>query len=235
MVNQWLNIAHNWLSPATCLLCGGCGVGGRDLCMACLDDMPSQAVACCHCATPLTQAGVCGSCQQCLPAYHKVIAPFIYRYPLNQLIPALKFSSQLHIARLLGTLMVAEVLRSETDLPELLLPVPLHPCRLRQRGYNQALELAWPIAQQLGIAVDYRSCQRRRDTEPQSGLAADARKRNLRDAFDLVRPLSVGHVAIIDDVMTTGCTVDALSQRLLLAGVSRVDVWVCARAPAPGD
>jgi len=118
------------------------------------------------------------------------------------------------------------------ELPEAIIPVPLFPSRLRSRGYNQALELARPIANQLDIPIDYKSCTRTRETVMQSDLPAKLRRRNVKGAFQ-TRSIDADYVAIIDDVMTTGYTVDELARVVRSSGVKKIDIWICARA-SPG-
>ena len=141
----------------------------------------------------------------------------------------LKYRQKLYIARSLG-LIFAEYCRSRATLPELIIPVPLHPKRLRQRGYNQALELARVIAPVLQLPIDSHSCRRIRQTQDQTRLDAAARQRNMRNAFEISRELTRRHVALVDDVMTTGSTLQELTRCLHDAGVEQVDVWVMARA-----
>ena len=116
-------------------------------------------------------------------------------------------------------------------IPDLLIPVPLHPQRLRERGFNQSLELARVVARHYGLTLDWRSCRRVRSTPAQSGLSEKARWRNLRDAFQITCEMSGRHLMLMDDVITTGATLSALSQALLRAGAARVDVWALARTP----
>jgi ComF family protein len=118
-----------------------------------------------------------------------------------------------------------------TTLPEVLIPVPLHVHRLRQRGYNQALEIARHLSRQLQIPLDTYSCQRVLDTPHQQGLSATERKRNLKQAFRVNKPLGYRHVALIDDVMTTGTTLNILAALLRRQGVERIDNWCLARTP----
>ena len=125
--------------------------------------------------------------------------------------------------------MAKDIVDRQLQVPDVLIPVPLHYQRLRQRGYNQALELARPIAKMLGIPIDIRSCRRRKVTKEQSGLQAKQRKSNVRDAFEVTGDLRNRSIAIIDDVMTTGSTVNELAKQLMQAGATTVDVWVCAR------
>lgn len=153
-----------------------------------------------------------------------------YAWPADHLIQKLKFNAQLHLARLLGEHLAEHVARHVTQPPQVILPVPLHRTRLRARGFNQALELARPIARRLGIALDYRSGARVRATAAQSLLPAAQRRRNIKGAFQVTQPLAARHVAIVDDVMTTGHTVEEFASTLRKAGVEKIEVWVLARA-----
>lgn len=233
MVNHWLKSVHDWLLPATCVLCDRAGVAGRDLCHGCAGELPYIDSACERCAIPLPQAGVCGQCQQSPPAFDAARALFHYREPVDQLIKGLKFNSRLHNARLLGELMAERLVIPGISRPDAIVPVPLHPARLRQRGFNQALELARPIARRLNAPLLPQLCQRLRDTAPQLGQDAKARRRNLKGAFAVADLGGIKHMVIVDDVMTTGSTAELLAQALKRAGVERVELWVCARADLP--
>ncbi len=229
-VNKWLLKTHDWLLPATCVLCGRAGAEGRDLCPDCAAELPYLSTSCQRCAIPLPQTGICGQCQQSSHSFDAAFAAFDYQPPVAQLIQGLKFNGKLHNARLLGELMAKQLAVQGVELPELLIPVPLHRARLRERGFNQALELARPLVKAFDIAISPACCQRARITSAQTGLDAKARRRNLKGAFELVEPLVESHVAIVDDVMTTGSTAEILAKTLKRAGVARVDVWLCARA-----
>jgi ComF family protein len=126
--------------------------------------------------------------------------------------------------------MARQIADTIDDYPEALIPVPLHPNRLRERGFNQALELARPIASQLNIPLAADLCRRVRATPNQTQLAANKRRSNVRRAFEIKTQKLPGHVAIIDDVITTGSTVEELAYRLNRAGVKQVEVWSLARA-----
>ncbi len=234
MVNNWLKNVHHWLLPATCILCDRAGVVGRDLCGGCAAELPFISAACERCAIPLPQTGVCGQCQQSPPSFDAARALFHYREPLDQLIKGLKFSGKLHNARLLGTLMAEQWLPTADARPDAIVPVPLHPARLRQRGFNQALELARPLARALQVPLLPQLCQRLRDTAPQLGQDARARRRNLKGAFAVSALANIKSVVVVDDVMTTGSTAELLAKALKRAGVERVELWVCARADLPG-
>lgn len=233
MIDRWLNIDQNILLEAVCALCGDRGEAGLDLCHACRLDLPVIETACLRCALPLPAAhrdgGICGHCQREPPAFERCLAPFAYQAPLDYLLQDLKFNRRLAPARTLGRLMAEWLATHMTSLPDRLLPVPLHPARLRERGFNQSLELARPIARRLKLPLDIHSCQRLRNTRPQAELSAKQRHGNLKGAFGVRRKLT-GHVAIIDDVMTTGGTVQELARTLREAGAEQVEVWVCARA-----
>lgn len=145
------------------------------------------------------------------------------------MITGLKFGSQFKNARLLGTLL-AEYLQKTAEKPDCIVPVPLHTARYHERGFNQALEIARTVSKTLQIPLDFSNCVRHKDTPHQTGLSAKKRRQNLRRAFSFRKPIRAHHVAILDDVMTTGSTVNALAAELKKVGVNRVDVWVCARA-----
>jgi ComF family protein len=232
-VNNWLNSIQEWLYPPTCLLCGLDGHGGRDLCAGCHADLPWLSRACPRCGEPLPDSAPdgfpCGRCLKKPPPFDAVHSLFRYETGARDLITALKFRARHPAARLLGEMM-AERFAATPEKPELLIPVPLHPGRYAQRGFNQAIELARPIARRLEIPLSLSHCVRSRATSPQTGQTADERRRNLKNAFNLRRPLQVGHVALIDDVVTTGATAGALARVLRKAGVIRVEVWACARA-----
>lgn len=221
--------------PPTCVLCGGAGQGGLDLCAACLAELPTNRHGCGRCGLPLPAerppGSLCGACQRRLPPYAVCHAAFRYEEPLPNLVTGAKFRGRLNLARLLGQCLARELGERAVELPERILPVPLHARRLRERGYNQALEIARALGPELGIPVDRRSCVRVLATSPQAELARQARRRNVRGAFRVLRPPGVARVAILDDVVTTGSTVSELTRVLLKSGVERVDVWAVARTP----
>lgn len=214
------------LLPARCLVCGERGANGQDLCGDCRAALPWNRVACPRCALPLTHAApACGACLLAPPLQAGVRAAFLYRPPVDRLLLRFKFHADLAAGRLLAELMLEDL--SVAERPQALIPLPLHRSRLRQRGYDQALELARPLARGLGLPLDDARLERLRPTAPQSELDAAARRRNLHGAFR-ARSGVARHVVLLDDVMTTGATVHAAVQAL---GADRVDVWVCARVP----
>ncbi|AKH20690.1 ComF family protein [Sedimenticola thiotaurini] len=230
MVYSCIKNTLSLLYPDHCQLCDAPATEG--LCTPCREDLPYNRHPCPQCGLPLSQPleVLCGSCQQQPPAVDRSWIPFLYAAPVDRLISQFKFSERLPQGRLLSRLL-AEYLTQRIDRPDLLIPVPLHPDRLRQRGYNQALELARPLGRRFGIPLDHRSCQRTLKTRPQHALKRRQRESNIRGAFRVVRPLTVRHVALVDDVVTTGNTVNELARQLKQAGVARVDVWALARTP----
>lgn len=235
MVNQWLNKLQFALLPPRCLLCGGRGHGARDLCAACRAALPRPGSACPVCALPLPGAASGHPCGRCRtpPPFAATRAAFSYAPPLDRLVLELKFAGCIGHARLLGELLASHLEAVGVPRPELLLPVPLHPRRLRSRGYNQALELARPVARRLDVPLRPHGGRRLRDTAAQSGLDARARRRNVRGAFAVDAAVAGRRVAVVDDVVTTGHTVSELARSLVAAGAERVEVWCLARAPQP--
>ena len=217
--------------PPRCLLCGSGSRTQSDLCSDCAAEMPRNICCCPSCAMPMAQIGVpCGNCQRQQPPWQTAWAPFRYAWPLNLLEARFKFSASLASGRVLADLWSAAP-RPEI-LPDCIVPVPLHRARLRQRGYNQALELARPLARALGIPVRTGVLVRTASTNQQTQLDAVGRRRNVRGAFALDDGVGLpAHVAVLDDVMTTGATLAECARTLKRAGVERVDVWALARAP----
>lgn len=217
-----------WLFALRCMVCGEPGAHGRDLCVACHATLPWQGPACLRCALPMPQPGTCGQCLQSPPPLGEAHAVFDYAFPLDRLLPRLKFHRDFAAGRVLVQCMTDRL--PSLPRPDAVIPIPLHRARLRGRGYDQALELARPLARALGIPLLDRALRRRMRTRAQSRLDADARQRNLRDAFHVDARIALpAHVVLVDDVMTTGATLHAAARVLQRAGVQRVDAWVCAR------
>lgn len=220
------------LWPASCLLCGDRSDTDNDLCVACAADLPVNRCRCHRCALPLAlDALACGDCLRQPPPFEATFAPFRYGYPLDALVTRFKFGRDLAAGRVLTQLWLDHA--PEIERPQMIVPVPLHLSRLRDRGYDQVLELASPIARALGLSLAANLLRRERATSPQTELDAHARRRNVRGAFAVVSA-PPAHIALFDDVMTTGATVHECARVLVCAGAQRVDVWVLARASARG-
>lgn len=217
--------------PPRCLLCGETGWRGRDLCRACAAALPWNRSACLSCALPLpAPAPACGRCLRHPPPMRETHAALVYGFPVDRLLPRLKFHADLACGRLLAQLMIDAF--AALPRPDALIPLPLHRGRLRSRGYDQALELARPLSRAWGLPLLDGALVRRTGTLPQSRLDASARRRNLRGAFAADPGVALPpHVVVVDDVVTTGATVHAAARALRRAGAQRVDAWVCARTP----
>lgn len=219
--------------PPRCVLCHAPGFNDMDICKHCYLELPWIESSCTRCALPLAaDSGDQLSCGQCLrkpPAFDRSLSLFSYQKQAVTLIQQLKFRQKLACSRLLGGMLADSVQRSGIELPDCIVPVPLNSRRLRQRGFNQSIELARPVARAINVPVDVQSVIRLRDTHAQTGLDKKQRRRNIRGAFDVVRPLNADHVVILDDVVTTTSTVNELARVLKRAGVGRVDVWIIAR------
>ncbi len=185
-------------------------------------------------ATPKNEARrvysvLCGNCLNHPPPFLETRALFHYQHEISYLLTALKFNHQLAIARTMGHLMADHLINHLNTFPDYVIPMPLHPSRLRERGFNQALELARPLAKQLKIPLEIKACQRIRSTAAQTSINRCQRAENVKNAFLIDPAFSANYVAILDDVVTTGHTVSALAEALVQYNVKRVDVWCCAR------
>jgi ComF family protein len=221
--------------PLRCLLCGADGFADRDLCAGCARDCAINSPCCPRCALPLAAAApLCGECLERAPPFAAAWVPFRYAHPLDLLEARFKFRNDLAAGRVLADLMIERAHFDAPARPVALVAVPLHRSRLRERGYNQALEVAKALSAGLGIPLARDLLVRVRATAAQTGLDAASRRRNLRGAFAVANVHEVpDHVALVDDVMTTGATLRECARMLRRAGVARVDVWALARAPAP--
>jgi ComF family protein len=235
---SWWHAARDSLQrfvlPFHCLLCGGAGSDGLDLCRDCAAELPRNRRCCARCALPMAEsAALCGQCQRRPPPWDAAWAPFRYAWPLDRLEARFKFGGDLAAGRVLSALWLREM--PAAMHPELIVPMPLHRQRLRERGYNQALELARPLARALQVPLRPAWLLRERGTAAQTELGAAARRRNVRRAFATRAGVAwPEHVALLDDVMTTGATLAECARTLRRAGVKRIDVWALARAPIFG-
>jgi ComF family protein len=234
MVNVWLKIEHY------CQLCDERCEAGQSLCGPCEAELPWLGGQCAVCALPLTATGlICGQCLKRPPAFEHVVAPWRFAFPVDSLITRFKHQSRWPRGRLLAEHLARHIQHQFDEglpRPDLLLPVPLARKRLRQRGFNQAQMLANWLSPVLDIPLRSELLQRVQDTQSQQELDAASRRRNLRQAFALTDQLQISgqQVAVIDDVLTTGATAEALARLLKRAGAVRVDIYCLARTPKPG-
>jgi ComF family protein len=224
----------------TCLLCDEPAEAEMPICVACETDLPWLGDHCQTCALPLLAAGLtCGECLLEPPAFEQVVVPWQYGFPVDSLITRFKHNAKWPFGHLLADVL-GQYLQHRFDeglpRPDALLPVPLANKRLRQRGFNQAAMLARWLSESLDLPCEETVLRRVKDTDAQQSLDAKSRKRNLRNAFNLMPDAQVKnrHLALVDDVLTTGATAQALARLLMNAGAARVDVYCLARTPKPG-
>lgn len=216
------------LIAPSCLLCSGPGAGAL-LCAPCDADLPRLAndhrAHCDTCALPITAGTRCGACLTHPPAYDAVCSPYTYAFPADALVRALKYRGMLAVAPLFGDA-IAGVLDAR---PDVIIPMPLADARLRERGFNQAQEIARHIATRTDIPLLARACRRVRNTPPQAALPWKERAKNIRKAFVCDEDFTGKHVAVVDDVMTTGATLNELARNLKQAGAVRVTGLIATR------
>jgi ComF family protein len=211
--------------PQPCLLCQ---TPGGPLCNPCQADLPWLAKAHCPvCALPAPGGEICGHCIKDAPAFARTQALFSYGFPIDRLIQRLKYREHLALAPLLGELLAGQL---QHELPDVWLPMPLHANRLKERGFNQAVEIARELAARTRVPMQSGWAARVRDTPPQAGLKREARKKNLHGAFECSAQIAGLRVGIVDDVMTTGSTLDELAKTLKASGAREVSCVVVARA-----
>jgi ComF family protein len=222
LARPWLD----YLLPESCLLCSADSGSGL-LCADCTNDLPELPPAMCPLCSQATSYGErCGACLKEPPHFDRTIAAFRYDFPVDRIIHALKYGHQLAVADWLGE-KLAKQIKAEKQL---IIPLPLHADRLRERGFNQSAELARAIGNHLKLTVDRSIAFRNRATPPQAEQPLKERHKNVRGAFECRADLSGKHILLVDDVMTTGATVNECARVLKLHGVTEISVVVAARA-----
>lgn len=216
--------------PQTCLLCSA-PAGNAPFCPACVADLPwHRAAQCPRCALPTHEGALCGQCLKHPPSFDHTAAAFAYGFPVDGLIQAFKYGHRLAVGAALAGLQAGYA--AEHPRPDLLLAMPLHPERLKERGFNQALELAKALAKSLSLPLEPQGARRVRHRPPQVGLPWKERAANIRGAFESDLELAGKHVAMVDDVMTTGASLHELGLALRRRGAAEISAWVVARALA---
>ncbi len=218
------------LFPEVCPRCRG--ATERGFCAGCRGDFAVVTNACKRCGLPRP---VMHCPQRDKPwQVDSIFAPYSYCMPLHHHVQALKFNRARKLGRALG-LLLAESLEPHSGGIDALVPVPMHPHRVRLRGYNQAVEIARSLAAELAIPLLIRGIRRRSAAPPQTALDARHRLKNLEGAFSIERPVEGLRLAIVDDVITTGATINALARSLQAAGAGMPDAWAVARTLSPGN
>ncbi|MFO0733057.1 MAG: ComF family protein [Nitrospiraceae bacterium] len=245
MLQQLVRQTMRLLFPVTCDACGE-PLGGDPVPFFCHDCWslirPFEGPSCPRCHKPFASASSlvmsptheCRQCRTSPPAYSQAWAPYPYCPPLQEAIALFKFRGKVGLAGALGRLLIEAL--PPTLVGDLVIPVPLHPDRLRNREFNQSLLLADRIATHLALPLDYRSLVRIRDTAPQTTLTRTARLQNMRSAFAVPKPsrISGKRILLVDDVLTTGTTANACAKVLLKAGAADVTLLALARSVDQG-
>lgn len=223
VLNNCAKRLRSWMGQ-DCLLCGA-RAGREFFCEGCASALPVLTDHCPQCALPSPGSAVCGNCLAHPPDFDGTTALWRYEFPCDRLVQALKYRGRLAVAECFALGLAAGRLPS----PDLLLPMPLHPKRLSTRGFNQALEIARCLARFTGLRIEARGALRAKDTRPQTELPYDERAKNVHGAFACRLDLYGKVVAVVDDVMTTGATLNELARVLKEAGATRVENIVVAR------
>lgn len=218
------------LAPPACAFCGEVGTD-EVACEGCCADLPWNAICCPGCAQPSAAPVLCAACIKRPRAFDSAWTAFVHVDPVRRSIHRVKYSARFDEARMLGRLMARGLALRNAPLPDLVIPVPLKRSRLLLRGYNQTVELARTLRSVLPLKVAPDAARLVRTPQEQIGQTAAQRRRNLRGAFVIDRDLTGERVALLDDVMTTGATLDALAHAARKSGAIHIEAWALARAP----
>lgn len=232
MNDKWLKFKHMLKSsffPQTCLLCSASKGEGFGICKNCLDDLPHHTSCCPQCGLLSFEGQLCGACIASPPDFDATKAAFTYEYPISQVLQQYKYNQQLFLAETFAELMLQKIQAQNIDL---IIPMPLHPNRLQERGFNQSLEVSRIIGKHLNIRVNSQAVSRIKLSPPQASLPLKERVRNMKGPFICNEDLSVMRIALIDDVMTTGASLNALAKAVKAKGAAHVECWLIARTLA---
>lgn len=226
--NQKLNISFilDHLFKQNCILCAANVVGKRSFCQDCLNNLPIAPYPQCPQCGLKTQGETCGSCQKDKPHFDHTHALFSYTYPVDAMMQHYKYNNALYLSQTFGRLLSETIVDYNIDV---IVPMPLHPNRIKERGFNQSLEIAKVMAKKSKVKLDALSCRRIKNTPPQASLTVKGRLKNMKGAFDCQQSFSGQHVVLIDDVMTTGASLNELAKTVKNAGATRVSCYVLAR------
>lgn len=219
------------LPRQSCLLCASQDGGELGLCKACIADLPWHTASQCPQCSLSSNGLTCGSCLNSPPHFDATQALFTYDFPMDGLLQHYKYKEMLHLANTFATLLHDKKIADtpSTNKIDLIIPMPMHHARLKERGFNQALEIAKIISKNAQIQLDYSACQRTKLTPPQASLPLKERIKNIRGVFSCQQQLQGLNIALVDDVMTTGASLNELAKTLKQAGAVHVECWVIAR------
>ena len=232
-----MELAQRFLSnlfPSRCIICQRTAGQTIEICAACYKSLPHNKTCCVRCALPLAEdvgnTALCGRCIQNPPSFDYAYSLFRYEEDVIGLVHQLKFGEKISYSRTIGEMLLQQMLGTD-EKPDCILPVSLHSSRLRQRGFNQSIEISRVLAKKLDLPIEHSAIVRQRRTVAQTGLDAKQRQKNIKGAFSVAGEINYKHVLIVDDVMTTGATVNELAKVLKTNKVERVGVLSIARAP----
>jgi ComF family protein len=240
-MNSIIQFIQSQFLPGECYLCQKSADISLSLCSSCITDLAENSCCCSLCATPLNSSAeglldnsplLCGKCQKHKSSFDQVFSPFLYQQDMVKLIHQFKYHGKLFMGKTLAELFLQKYKRyHNAHSPELIIPVPLHLKRLKHRGFNQANEVALYLSKKMSIKLDNTLVERIKLTHTQRGLNLKQRKANLKGAFAKTgKRFTQKHIVLVDDVMTTGNTVNEMAKVLKQSGVKQVDVWTIARA-----
>lgn len=230
MRHKLLSIAQRIHLPSICVLCNQFHRTALAVCPPCIELLPSIEPACMHCAFPLPDKDylICGHCIKSPPHFDRATIGYYFEEPLRGLLHRFKYHNGLYLGSFLAQLILNSWKKSPS-FPQCLIPVPMHPNKIKSRGFNQTILLARILSKQLNIPLDLLTCKKKINTLAQAELNGQTRKQNIKNAFS-IQPNQYQHVALIDDLLTTGSTVNELARSLKKSGIQQVDIWCCARA-----
>ncbi len=242
LLNNWLKNSHllnfrldtgilkQAIFKQNCVLCASPETNNHVVCKPCLNDLPWHPKTSCPQCGLASSGMVCGSCINSPPDFDATHAVFLYAYPLDAMMQRYKYGNMLNLGDTFGEFLAKKVALESIDI---IIPMPMHPQRLKERGFNQALEIAKVLTKNDREKLDYKSAERQTLTPPQASLPLKERVKNIKGAFkvnaDKLDKFQGKRIAIVDDVMTTGASLNELAKTLKKAGASHVECWVIAR------
>lgn len=224
------SITQTMRLPSICVLCNQANPSPLAVCSECISLLPQLGPSCTHCANPLPDAfyPICGACIKKKPHFDLAAIAYSFEEPIRTLLHRFKYQNGLYLGPFLGQLIFNAKEQKKLPTPECLIPVPLHASKIKHRGFNQTLILTQFLAKRLHIPYDVKHCRKITNTLAQAHLDKIKRSGNIKKAF-VVDKLPYRHIALVDDLLTTGSTLNELAKQLKKAGVCQVDIWCCAR------
>lgn len=229
MRHKLLSIAQSMRLPSICVLCNQFHANRTAVCSFCMGLLPRLGTCCHHCAHPLftDDYPICGLCIKNPPFFDEAVVSYSFTEPLRSLLHQFKYYNKLYLGSFFSQLILNGWQQTQPH-PQCLIPVPMHAQKIKARGFNQTIILTRLLARKLKIPANFTQCKKIINTAAQANLTREERQKNVRGVFQ-VKPVPYEHVALVDDLLTTGSTANELARSLKNAGVKRVDIWCCAR------